>query len=322
VAEAQARATNDVAPGISMIDTQMAGVRSLNAVYLIAAARPTLVETGPGADLPSLRSGLDALGLDPEGLANIVVTHVHIDHAGAAGALLRAYPRATLWIHERGAPHAIDPSRLVASTTRTYGEDRMRRLFGDVEPCEADRVRALTDGDRIDLGDDGLQVVHAPGHASHHIALHDERSGALFTGEAIGTYLPWADSIRPALPPPEVDVEAALATIARLRDRRPTRLLTSHFGPVDEVDRAFATAAKRIRSWADHVRASLHLDPDAATDTIAEDLRRLARSEFETDASRPFDEALADPLGSIRMNASGLARYFRKQAEAESGLTT
>jgi glyoxylase-like metal-dependent hydrolase (beta-lactamase superfamily II) len=307
----------EVAPGVTMIDTRMAGVADLNAVYMIAASRPTLVEAGPGADLARLRRGLDALGLGASDLANIVVTHVHIDHAGAAGALLRAFPRARLWIHERGAPHAIDPTRLVASTARTYGEATMRRFFGVTEPCDPDRVQAVIEGDRIDLGDTWLDVIHAPGHAAHHVALHDERSGAMFTGEAIGTYVPWAMWLRPALPPPEVDVEAAVATIERLRSRTPSSLLTSHFGPVDDIEPTLSKASERILRWAERVRSHLEREPGADVDDLAEDLRQLALSEFEADASVPFDAARADPLGSIRMNAAGLARYFRKRAEAE-----
>jgi glyoxylase-like metal-dependent hydrolase (beta-lactamase superfamily II) len=191
-----------VADGISMVDTLMAGQRELNAVYVIAAAEPTLVETGPGADEARVRDELMRSGLHADDLAHVVVTHIHIDHAGAAGALLRRFPRATLWVHEVGAPHLVDPSRLVASTARTYGEQRMRAFYGETLPVPGERVRSVTDGDRIDLGDRALSVLHTPGHASHHVALIDERSGAMFTGEAIGSHLPWAHCFRRRCHPP------------------------------------------------------------------------------------------------------------------------
>jgi glyoxylase-like metal-dependent hydrolase (beta-lactamase superfamily II) len=263
-------------------------------------------------------ASLDALGIDVTGLANIVVTHVHMDHAGGAGALARRFPNATVWVHEIGARHLADPSRLIASTTRTYGLERMLRLYGEMLPVEAHRVRAVRGGDRIGLGDRALAVVHTPGHASHHIALHDDVSGAMCTGEAIGTYLPWADCYRPALPPPEVDVEAALATIDAMRARHPVALLTSHFGRVPDPATAFDRAAARIRGWADDVETALQEDPGATTDDITARLDRRARAEFESDADRPFDRERYDVLGSIRMNAEGLSRYWRKRWEREA----
>ena len=310
-----------VAPGVIAIDTVMAGERELNAVYLLDGTEPCLVETGPGADHERLTSALDRLGVSGGGLAHIVVTHIHMDHAGGAGALLERYPNATVWVHEAGARHLVDPERLVASTARTYGSQRMRALYGDMLPVPPDHVRAVTEGDRIDLGGRSLAVVHTPGHASHHVALHDDASGAMFTGEAIGSYLPWASCFRPALPPPEVDIEAALTSIERIAARRPTSLLTSHFGPVPDVADACARAADRIQAWARDVGALLEDDLDASEDLIVESLARRARLEFETDAGRAFEPARYDALGSIRMNAQGLARYWRKRWEREAGDT-
>jgi len=171
--------TMSVADGIVAIDTVMAGTRELNAAYLIRAAEPGLVETGPGADHVRLSASLDALGVGPTELAHVVVTHIHMDHAGGAGALARRFPNATVWVHEIGAKHLAEPSRLIASTARTYGEDRMLRLYGEMLPVDVDRIRAVVDGDEIPLGDRALTVVHTPGHASHHIALHDDASGEI-----------------------------------------------------------------------------------------------------------------------------------------------
>jgi glyoxylase-like metal-dependent hydrolase (beta-lactamase superfamily II) len=307
-----------LAEGITMIDTAMAGERELNAVYLVAASEPALIEAGPQADHDRIVAALDHLGMRPDDLAHIVVTHIHMDHAGGAGSLLERYPRAIVWVHEIGARHLVDPERLVASTARTYGEDRMRALYGSMVPVASGRLRAVGGGDRIDLGDRALTTVHTPGHASHHVALHDDRSGAMWTGEAIGSYLPWATCFRPALPPPEVDIERALGSIAAMHARRPTALLTSHYGPVPHADEAFEHAAVRIRSWTDAVERALRDDPDASEDTVRDILVGLARTEFETDAHRPFEEQRYDVLGSIRMNAQGLARYWRKRWEREA----
>jgi glyoxylase-like metal-dependent hydrolase (beta-lactamase superfamily II) len=309
--------TRVVAPGVTSIDTVMAGERELNAVYLLDGSEPCLVETGPGADHDRLTTVLTRLGVARQELAHLVVTHIHMDHAGGAGALLRRYPRATVWVHEAGARHLVDPERLVASTARTYGPGRMQALFGTMTPAPPERVRAVTDGEVILMGDRTLQVLHTPGHASHHIALHDAASGAMFTGEAIGSYLPWADCYRPALPPPEVDVEAALASVRRIADREPTALLTSHFGLVPDVTDACARAAERIERWASDVRDALAAAPDASEDDIVVALTHRARQEFEHDAGRAFEQDRYDVLGSIRMNAQGLSRYWRKRRERE-----
>jgi glyoxylase-like metal-dependent hydrolase (beta-lactamase superfamily II) len=303
---------------ITAIDTVMAGERELNSVYLVEASEPALIEAGPGADHDRIVAALDHLGVHPDDLAHIVVTHIHMDHAGGVGALLQRYPHATVWVHEVGARHLVDPERLVASTARTYGEDRMRALYGSMISVAPDRLRAVGGGDRIDLGDRALTAVHTPGHASHHIAVHDDRSGAMWTGEAIGSYLPWASCFRPALPPPEVDIERALGSIAAMRSRGPTALLTSHYGPVPDADDAFELAAARIRSWAGAVERVLRHDLDASEDSVRESLERLARTEFEIDAHRSFEEQRYDVLGSIRMNAQGIARYWRKRWERDA----
>jgi glyoxylase-like metal-dependent hydrolase (beta-lactamase superfamily II) len=310
-----------VADGITAIDTEMAGERALNAVYLFDAREPCLVEAGPGADGPRLLAALDHLGVDAGDLAHVVVTHIHMDHAGGAGELLQRFPAATLWVHEAGAKHLVDPTRLVASTARTYGTERMRELFGAMRPADADRVLAVVDGDHIPLGDRTLAVVHTPGHASHHIAIHDDRTGAMCSGEAIGSYLPWATCFRPALPPPEVDVETALGSIDAMRDRSPTGLLTSHFGRVPDPDAAFDRAAERIEGWAEEVARALRAEPDTSVEVLTDVLTERARAEFEADAGRPFERDRYDALGSVRMNAQGLSRYWRKrwEREAETG---
>ena len=308
-----------VADGVTMVDTVMTGEPDFNAVYVLEGDEPALVETGPGADLPLVLEALEALGIGPEDLAHVVVTHIHLDHAGGAGSLAERFPGATIWAHDRGAPHLADPARLVASTARTYGDERMRAFFGETVPVPAGRLRSVQDADTISLGNRALEVVHTPGHASHHVALHDTRSGALFTGEAIGSFLPWGPAFRPALPPPEVDVEAAVASIDRMRRRRPSALLTSHFGPAPDVGEAFDAATDRIHAWSDTVRATLTRDAEAEVDEVARALRDLAEDEFERETGRAIDLARYDAIGSIRMNATGLSRYWRKRWEREAG---
>jgi glyoxylase-like metal-dependent hydrolase (beta-lactamase superfamily II) len=307
-----------VADDITAIDTMMIGEPELNAVYVIAGSEPTLIEAGPGADHGVVAEGLELLGIGRGDLAHVVLTHIHIDHGGGAGALARRYPASTIWAHERGVPHLAEPARLVASTARTYGVERMRAFFGETLPVPEDRLRAVAGGDTISIGDRSLEVVAAPGHASHHVALQESLTGAMFTGEAIGSHLPWVDCYRPALPPPEVDVEQALASIARIRARHPTNLLTSHFGAIDDADEGCDRGAQRIRDWSETVRTSLETDPQMASDDLTTILREQAAREYLDDSGSPIDLTRYDVLGSISMNAAGLARYWRKRGEGGS----
>jgi len=303
--------TYEAASGITGIDTRMAGKPMVTSAYLLSGDEPALVETGPTTSIEAVGSGLGASGLSPEDLAHIVVTHIHLDHAGGVGRLAQRFPRATVWVHERGAPHLADPAKLVASATRVYGEERLRRLFGPVDPTPSDRIQAVSEGDTIRLGNRSLEVLYTPGHASHHVALVDSLSGALFTGDALGIHLPDDRVLRPATPPPEIDVEAGLESIERIRRRARSVLLFSHFGPVAEVDELCSIAAARLRKWSDIVRDALEETDDL--DRIAELLERRTASEF--DGVTPADPGRYDVLSDMKMNAAGLARYWQKKGE-------
>src|SRR5438552_7861310 len=149
------------------IDTRMTGRAVVTSAYLVAGSEPALIETGPTTSVDAVTLGLRTLGIQERDLAHIVVTHIHLDHAGGVGTLAARFPGATVWAHERGAPHLEDPTRLLASATRVYGKERLERLFGPVDPVPSDRLRAVADGDRIALGDRNLEVLYTPGHASH-----------------------------------------------------------------------------------------------------------------------------------------------------------
>jgi glyoxylase-like metal-dependent hydrolase (beta-lactamase superfamily II) len=303
--------TYQAADGITGVDTRMAGKTSITSAYLLHGAEPTLVETGPTTSAEAVTAGLDAIGLSARDLAHIVVTHIHLDHAGGVGRLVRQFPQATVWVHELGAPHLADPAKLLASATRVYGPERLARLFGPVDPVPPDRLRAVSDGDVIALGDRHLDVLYTPGHASHHVALVDSRSGAVFTGDALGIHLPDDRVLRPATPPPDIDVEAGLNSIDRIRERARSILLFSHFGPVKEVDELCSLAASRLRKWAEIVHDAL-LDTDDL-DRVAELLARRTDSEF--DGVDSVDPSRYDLLSDMRMNAAGLVRYWKKRAE-------
>lgn len=297
------------APGIRAIDTNMFGRRQLTSAYLLDADQPALVETGPTTSVDAVRTGLSELGIGREDLAHVVVTHIHLDHAGGAGALVTHFPRATVWVHARGAPHLAQPERLVASASRIYGGDRLRELFGPVHPIPAERIKSMDDGDRIALGDRTLSVVYTPGHAGHHVALVDDRSHAVFVGDALGVFLRDVGVLRPATPPPEFDLELAVASVERIRATDPSMILFSHFGPAPEVAELCERAVARLRRWTEVVKDALRRTDELQE--IVHHLREATESE-DVDPGEQMDSVRYDFLSSYEMNAMGLIRYLTR----------
>lgn len=309
----------EVARGITAIDTFYGGRERYTAAYLLQAEEPAIVETGPATSFEPVVAGLERLGVGPNDLAHIVVTHIHLDHAGGVWRVAERFPNATVWVHERGARHLADPTRLVASATSIYGPETMATLFGPVEPVAAQRIRALADGDPIELGGRRLEAIATPGHAKHQVALVDSSTGAVFTGDALGIHPPDARVLRPATPPPDYDLELAVSSIERIRSRaRGAVLLFSHFGPVDEVDRICDLAIRRFRSWTQAVGDALRRTDDL--DEIVQALQEIARADAETGAEATLDLQAMETLSSIRMNAMGIVGYWTKRrAGSEDG---
>ena len=308
--------TFEVAEGVTAIDTFFGGRERYTAAYLLDAREPLLVETGPTTSVEAVAAGLDRLGVGADDLAHVVVTHIHLDHAGGIGAIARRYPSAAVWVHERGAPHLADPARLLASAERLYGPDRLRALFGPVEPVPAQRIRSLSDGASIDFGGRSLQALHTPGHASHHVALVDSATGAVFTGDALGIHVPDAPVLRPATPPPDFDLELMERSIERIRSRAREVVLFAHFGPIREIERICDLAIRRARAWTEAVRVELERTDDL--EEVVAVLEREARRDLETGAQAPIDLNRFEILSSVRMNALGIVRYWRKRREREA----
>ncbi|MHB8450245.1 MAG: MBL fold metallo-hydrolase, partial [Mycobacteriales bacterium] len=243
--------------GIVTIDSAMGGYPGITASYLITAERPCLVETGTARSAPTVQAALAGLGVGPGDLASIVVTHIHLDHAGGVGDLAAAFPRAEIVVHEAGARHLADPSRLVASATRVFGTADMAELFGPMRPVPAERISVIGARGSVDLGAGrSLAAFHAPGHATHHLGLVDSATGDLYVGDAAGIWVPEAGVLRPTTPPPDFDLDLALDTLARFRAEAPTRLLFSHFGPVADVEAILDRAGEELRCWVDLVGAA------------------------------------------------------------------
>jgi glyoxylase-like metal-dependent hydrolase (beta-lactamase superfamily II) len=290
------------------IDVKMHGIEGLTGAFVVKGDKTALVETGPKSSVENVVQRLARAGVTR--LDYIVVTHVHLDHAGAAGTLARENPALRVYVHERGAPHMVDPSKLVASASRLF--DDMDRLWGGIDPIPAARVRALADGDRIDLGGRELRAFDTPGHAYHHHAFLDDATGILFAGDALGVRLQDVGLIRPATPPPEFDLEAALTSIDRIRELAPSSLWLTHFGPAaGAVAEVCEEATQSLRSWARWVaeaRAAAD-DLDEITALVAERARGAVEGRLSEDQIRRLEVTT-----SYRLNTWGYMRYLDRRA--------
>jgi glyoxylase-like metal-dependent hydrolase (beta-lactamase superfamily II) len=260
-----------------------------------------LVETGSQSSVPVVLDALAGLGVGPTDLAGIVVTHIHLDHAGGVGDLARAFPNAAVYVHPVGARHLVDPSRLIASAARVYG-DTLDSLYGRLDATPAERIRVLEDGDEIAVGPGrALTAVHSPGHASHHLALHDTESGILFAGDAAGVRLPDAGVLRPATPPPDFDLDLAVRSLHQFAARRPSALALAHFGVLDGDPAEILDEAERaLREWATVAEAAWSQGQDVAGALAAA---------FGADPT----ETMAI-LNGVHSNAAGLRRWLDKRS--------
>jgi len=296
-----------IAPGVIQIDTQLGGWQRVTAGYLVTGDAPVLVETGSQTSVATLIAALDDLGLAADDLAGIAVTHIHLDHAGGVGDVAAAFPRATVYVHERGARHLADPTRLVRSAAQVYG-DLLDSLYGRLTPTDQQRLHVLADGEDVVVSPNRtLTTVDSPGHAKHHLALHDSESGLLFAGDAVGVRLPDVGILRPATPPPDFDLDAALHSLQRFADRRPSGLALAHFGLVPEVDDLLAEAGGTLRRWAEVAEAAWRDDRDIAA-ALDEAFRH------ELDGVDPVARERLDTLNGIHSNAAGFRRWLEHGA--------
>lgn len=292
------------------IDTRMGGYDGITSSYLIRSSRPCLVETGTARSAPIIVAELAALGVQAEDLATVVVTHIHLDHAGGVGDIAQAFPNAQVVVHERGARHLADPSRLMSSAQRVFGSD-LDRLFGELLPVPADRLVVLGEIGTIDLGDGRrLDAFHNPGHASHHIGLLDSATGDLYTGDAAGVYVPQTADVRPATPPPDFDLDLTLSSLDRMRAAGAKRLLFSHFGPVTDVEMTLDRSEEELRRWVEIV-AEIHAvtpDLDHAVELVrARDRERHPAFYADDERVRKFDE-----LSGVGANVNGIVRWLER----------
>jgi glyoxylase-like metal-dependent hydrolase (beta-lactamase superfamily II) len=291
------------------IDTLLGGWERVTAGYLIEGSAPVLVETGSQSSVPVLLAALDSIGVGPEELAGVAVTHIHLDHAGGVGDVARAFPSATVYVHEKGARHLADPTRLIDSASRVYGP-LLDSLYGRLDATPAERLHVLEDGEEIRVSDDRVLVaIDSPGHAKHHIGLHDSLSGVLFAGDAVGVKLPDGGVLRPSTPPPDFDLDQALRSLEKFAARRPSGIALAHYGLLDDPGALLAEADGTLRQWAETAERAFAQGEDIA-DALA------ARFDPLLGDVDPAHKEKLDIMNGVHSNAAGFRRWLEGRQTA------
>ncbi|WP_420448419.1 MBL fold metallo-hydrolase [Candidatus Palauibacter sp.] len=301
----------------SIIDLEFQGYAlAIGTGVLESSEGIALVDPGPTTCLGALEAGLGEAGFELADVRTILLSHIHLDHATAAGTIVSRVPEARVYVHPVGAIHMIRPERLLASAGRIYG-DQMESLWGEFLPVPAESVTAVDEGDSVRLGDRTLRVAYTPGHAKHHVAYYEEDTGTAWVGDDAGIRIPPGDVI-PVTPPPDVDVEAWNATMDRIMEWAPGRIVPTHFGAVEDPAAHFAELREQLAGWTRRVRESLGNEDPADPDTSADPARARAFAawvEEDLRARMPAEpvDTYVNAFGA-RDSWWGLARYWRKRA--------
>ena len=296
---------------VETIDLNFMGTEKVIASFLLLGeGSAAIVETGPTSCLDHLRGGLEANGVSPGDVREVFLTHIHLDHAGASGHLAGLLPNATFYVHELGYPHLADPSKLVKSATRIYGE-RMDELWGEARPVPEERLVVLGDGEEVGVAGGRLVAHDTPGHAYHHLAYLEPDSGSLFAGDVAGIRLPGQSYVRPPTPPPEIDVEAWVRSIENIRKIDPATLHPTHFGSYDDVDRHLSELEQRLQDWLLFVEG--RADEGASREEISEELKMKGDAEMLAEGAPPEESERYDLAGNYEMLTAGILRYVERR---------
>jgi glyoxylase-like metal-dependent hydrolase (beta-lactamase superfamily II) len=300
---------NTLSHGLSWIDLGFLGRSNIIAAAIAQGpGGAAIVDPGPTSCLGTLEQGLQAHGIRWDGVRHILLTHIHLDHAGASGTIVREHPHVTVLVHERGAKHMHDPSRLLESATRLYG-DQMDRLWGEFAAVPQANLVCLSGGETIEAGGRAFNVAYTPGHASHHVSYFDASSGVAFVGDVAGVCA-LGGYVLPPTPPPDIDLEAWQGSVDRILAWSPSTLFLTHFGPVTRVRPHLAELLHNLTMTARVVRESLPGpgSDEEKSERFAEWLRQQLRRQM-TDAQ--VDSYVV--AAGFKYLWFGLARYWRKR---------
>lgn len=288
--------------------------RTIATALLQSNGHLALVDPGPGSTLENLRGQLHTRGCTVNDLEAILLTHIHLDHAGATGALVRENPRLLVYVHSKGAPHMIDPSKLLASASRLWPNE-LERLFGATLPVPQQNLHVLQGGETFMLGSRKISVAYTPGHASHHVSYFDQSDGIAFVGDTAGIRIQGSSYVMPATPPPDLDLELWDSSFKAILDRHPSRLFVTHFGPSENPAGHIAEFRERLHQWAALAAEILR----STQDESAAMEKFVAATRAEIMRHLPADEVEHYILSAgLNLSFLGYARYLRKRAAAAS----
>jgi glyoxylase-like metal-dependent hydrolase (beta-lactamase superfamily II) len=298
---------------IHILDTNWTGrPRSIASALLESDGHRALIDPGPESTLSTLREQLRSRGVSVADLSAILLTHIHLDHGGATGSLVRENPRLAVYVHKNGAPHLVDPAKLLSSAARLW-PDTLQVLFGETLPVPATNLRILEGGETLTLGTRKLDVAYTPGHASHHVSYFDDAAGVAFIGDTTGIRIEGGPYILPATPPPDIDLGIWENSFATILARRPERLFLTHFGYSEPPAEHIAEFRGRLHAWAALTEEVLRSSPDEST----------ALNTFVTKCHDEMVQQLGDVeaehhafTAGLNLSFLGLARYIRKRAKA------
>jgi glyoxylase-like metal-dependent hydrolase (beta-lactamase superfamily II) len=300
-----------LASGVDYVDIQFLGYPDVIATAVLhGPGGVALVDPGPSTSLGNLQTALGRMGIEMRDVRQILLTHIHLDHAGSTGTLLRQHPDIEVFVHERGAPHLIDPGKLVASAGRLYGQD-MERLWGEILPVPANALRVLSGGERLAAGGRALDVAYTPGHASHHVTYFEPSAGIAFVGDTAGICRGSGTYVMPAAPPPDIDLERWRESEASILAWSPDTLFLTHFGPHHGARPHFQQLMDHLADWSRIVRRVI-ADPDTTEEVKQETFVAEATQEVRR-AVGPAEAELYARAVSLHYSYQGLARYWRKK---------
>lgn len=297
-------------------DTNRIDVEHLGNPQVIAACLLTgeggsaIVDPGPSSALPTLKRKLAKCGMSVAELDAILLTHIHLDHAGATGTLVAENPRLRVYVHERGAPHMTQPDKLLASAQRLYGGE-MERLWGEFRAVPPQNLHVLKGGERIRTGGRALEVEYTPGHASHHVSYFDSSTGLAFIGDTAGIRIANRPYIVPPTPPPDIDLELWGKSLDLILARKPAKFFLTHFGTAEPIEEHVAELRERLAQWGGMVRESLknNLDDTARANEFAAAVQADLQKKFSAPESAQYVKG-----AGLDLCWMGLARYWRKRA--------
>ncbi|MBI2311921.1 MAG: MBL fold metallo-hydrolase [Betaproteobacteria bacterium] len=309
--------------GISAIDSEYLRP-GLDAIHLIVeGSRAAVVDAATTHSVPRVLEALEAKGLSPQNVEFIFLTHVHLDHAGGAGALARALPEARIVVHPRGLRHMADPSKLVAGAAAVYGEEAVRAMYGDIPPVDPARLVEATDGFSASLNGRPFLFLDTPGHARHHNVIWDEHSGCMFTGDIFGMSYRELDVdgrefVFPTSSPSQFDPEAAHASIERIMSYHPRQAFLTHFSRVTQLDRHAAALHRLLDDYVGVARACRSRD-ETRHRCLAAGMERLLLKRIRAHGCTLPESALLDIIGmDVELNAQGLASWLDGQRSPET----